>query len=80
MIFQCVNIHQVPRGVQKPRPPDSVFNISLWTWRMLMHEKTCLIPILEQSAVKLFGMCVYAGASIGFYERQPLALIQIYTQ
>ena len=30
----------------KPRPPTSVFNSSLGTWRMLMHEKTCLIPIL----------------------------------
>ena len=25
--------------------PASVFNISLGAWRMLMHEKTCLIPI-----------------------------------
>ena len=31
----------------KPRPPASVFNTSLWTWRMLMHEKPCLIPILS---------------------------------
>ena len=30
----------------KPRPPASVFNTSLGTWRMLMHEKPCLIPIL----------------------------------
>ena len=31
----------------KPRPPASVFNTSLGTWRMLMHEKPCLIPILK---------------------------------
>ena len=30
----------------KPRPPASVFNNSLGTWRMFMHEKPCLIPIL----------------------------------
>ena len=29
----------------KPRPAASVFNISHGTWRMLMHEKQCLIPI-----------------------------------
>ena len=26
----------------------SVFNTSLGTWRMLMHEKPCLIPILKE--------------------------------
>ena len=35
MVFQCINIRQVP-----------VFNTSLGTLRMLMHEKPCLIPIL----------------------------------
>ena len=30
----------------KPRPPASVFNTSLSTWRMLMHEKLCLIHIV----------------------------------
>ena len=30
----------------KPRPSVSVFNTSHGTWRMLMHEKPCLIPIL----------------------------------
>ena len=29
----------------KPRPPASVFNTSQGTWKMLMHEKPCLIPI-----------------------------------
>ena len=33
----------------KPRPAASVLNTSQGTWRMLMHEKPCLIPILEQS-------------------------------
>ena len=32
----------------KPRPPASVFNTSLGTWRMLMYEKTCLIPIFKR--------------------------------
>ena len=31
----------------KLRPPASVFNTSLGTWQMLMHEKPCLIPILK---------------------------------
>ena len=35
----------------KPRPSASVFNTSHETWRMLMHEKPCLIPILV-----LFGL------------------------
>ena len=30
----------------KPRLEAAVFNTSLGTWRMLMHEKPCLIPIL----------------------------------
>ena len=30
----------------KPRPPASVFSTSLGTWRMLMHAKPCLIPIV----------------------------------
>ena len=30
----------------KPRPPASVFNTSLGTWRTLMREKPCLVPIL----------------------------------
>ena len=31
----------------KPRPSASVFNTSHGTWRMLMHEKPCLIPIVK---------------------------------
>ena len=31
----------------KPRPLASVFNTSHGTWRMLMHEKPCLIPITK---------------------------------
>ena len=37
----------------KPRHPAWVFNTSLETWRMLMHEKTSLIPILFTKAVHL---------------------------
>ena len=33
---------------RKPRPPASVFNTSLGTWRILMHDKPCLIPIIKQ--------------------------------
>ena len=40
MVFQCINVCQVPR------PSASVFNSSLGTWQTLMHEKPCLIPIL----------------------------------
>ena len=31
----------------KPRPPASVFSTSHGTWRMLMNEKPCLIPIIK---------------------------------
>ena len=45
--FQCINIRPVPREVLKPQPPASVFNTFLGIWRMLMHEKPCLIPIVN---------------------------------
>ena len=28
-----------------------VFNISLWTWRTVMHEKTCLNPIIMELTI-----------------------------
>ena len=31
----------------KPRPSASVFNTSHGTWRVLMHEKPYLVPIIE---------------------------------
>ena len=37
----------------KPWPPASVFNTSLGTWRMLVDEKNCLIPILTSSKILL---------------------------
>ena len=46
MVFQCINIHQVPWEVLKPRPLAAVFNTSQGTWQMLMYEKPCLFPIL----------------------------------
>ena len=36
----------------KPRPSASVCNISLGTWQTLMHEKSCLIPIIMQSLMQ----------------------------
>ena len=33
----------------------SVFNTSLGTWRMLMHEKPRLIPILREYPITLKG-------------------------
>ena len=39
----------------KPRPSASVFNPFHGTWRMFMHEKPCLIPILFP-----FGLGVYS--------------------
>ena len=47
MVFQCINICQVPWEVLKTRPLASVFNTYHGTWQMLMHEKPCLIPILS---------------------------------
>ena len=37
----------------KPRPLVSVFNTSHGTWRMLMHKKTCLIPIFNVNTLNL---------------------------
>ena len=37
----------------------SVFNTSLGTWRMLMHEKTCLIPILNTGNENYFGYLAF---------------------
>ena len=71
MVYQCINIRQVPREVLKteasfsPDPLGGVenqvpwemlkteaggldFNTSLGTWRILMHEKPCLTPILKR--------------------------------
>ena len=31
----------------------SVFNSSLGTWHILMHEKPCLIPVLEITILKI---------------------------
>ena len=45
--FQCINIRQIPREVLKTAASGLVFNTSIRTWRMLMHEKPCLIPILN---------------------------------
>ena len=45
MDFQCINIRKVPWEVLKTSASASVFNSSLRTWRMLMHENPCLIPI-----------------------------------
>ena len=47
--FSCINIRQVPWEVLKTEAFGllaSVFKTSHGTWRMLMHEKPCLIPIL----------------------------------
>ena len=38
MVFQCINIRQVPWEVLK--------TAAFGTWRMLMHEKPCLKTIL----------------------------------
>ena len=43
-LFQCI-AWSLGR-CWKPRSPASVFNTSLGTWWMLMHEKPCLIPIV----------------------------------
>ena len=47
----------------KPRPSASVFNTSHGTWRMLMHEKTCLIPIFwwafHDHGILLCALCAF---------------------
>ena len=42
--FQCINVRQVPWEVLKTA---AFGNTSHGTWQMLMHEKPCLIPILN---------------------------------
>ena len=42
----------------KQRPWASVFNTSHGTWRMLMHEKPCLIPILFESFCLRIMSCI----------------------
>ena len=44
--FNALTFARSLRRCWKPRSPASAFNTSLGTWRMLMHEKPCLIPIL----------------------------------
>ena len=46
----------------KPRPSASVFNTSYGTWRMLMHEKPCLIPVLVEKKKKRKKKKVLSGA------------------
>ena len=48
MVFQCINIRQFLREVLKTAAFGLGFQHLLGTWRMLMHEKTCLIPILVE--------------------------------
>ena len=74
LFFQCINIRQVPWEVLKPRLSGSVFNTSHGTWRMLMHEKTCLIPIMKMKInseipekSRNYGKQPPQGAEHGFY-------------
>ena len=43
--------HGFSMHYHSPDPLGGVFNTSHGTWRMLMHEKPCLIPILQVSTV-----------------------------
>ena len=47
--FSALTFTRSLRKCWRSRPPASVFNFSLGTWRMLMHEKPCLIPILSKT-------------------------------
>ena len=55
MGFQCINIRQVPWEVLKTAEA-AVFNTSQGTWRMLMHENPCLIPILP-GIINMYTLC-----------------------
>ena len=54
--FNALTFDRSLRRCWKPRPPASVFNTSLGTWRMLLHKKPCLIPIIADSL-----LCLYVG-------------------
>ena len=51
----------------KPRPLASVFNTSHRIWRMLMHEKPCLIPVVNLTVLcnwQFLGIFTYIFAQI----------------
>ena len=48
MVFQCINIRQFPWEVLKTEAEGN--------WRMLMHEKPCLIPILNLAVVIVLSL------------------------
>ena len=48
----------------KPRPPASVFNTYLGTWRMLMHEKPYLIPIIKIGVSVLLRLFIWQLCSV----------------
>ena len=56
----------------KRRLSASVFNTSLGTWRMLMHEKPCLIPILNPDTPRFCKKC--RSRSDGFWKPAHLDL------
>ena len=47
MVFKCINIRQVPWEVLKTAASGLGFQHLHGTWRMLRHEKPCLIPIVK---------------------------------
>ena len=55
--FECINIRQVPWEVLKTMAIGLGFQHLPGTWRMLMHEKPCLIPIVK-TLIRLYGFAV----------------------
>ena len=50
-LFNALTFARSLRDRLKPQPLASVFNSSLWTLTILMHEKPCLIPILYSAVL-----------------------------
>ena len=64
MGFQYINIRQVPMEVLKTGASGLGFQHLLETWRMLMHENPCLIPILNQHSSFISDVQFYCMISL----------------
>ena len=62
--FNALTFARSLRRCWKPRPSASVFNTSHGTWRILMHEKPCLIPIINVSTYHLLVSVNYFSSHV----------------
>ena len=58
MVFQCINIRQVAWEVLKTAACGLGFQHLHGIWRVLMHEKPCLIPILLHAVYSYYNRII----------------------